>query len=102
MFWNLLFGVLFFVPVLGIAVGAGLGAIMGRISATGIDEDLGDEVRRMLKPGTSCLFLVVEHVRPEVAVESLRHYGGTVVTSSLSGQAEADLQDALSGVHATA
>jgi uncharacterized membrane protein len=35
--WGLLFGLLFFVPVAGIAIGAGLGALMGKISKSGID-----------------------------------------------------------------
>src|SRR6201999_3746637 len=36
MFWGLLFGLLFFVPVAGIAIGAGLGALMGKVSKSGI------------------------------------------------------------------
>ena len=37
MFWGLLFGVVFFIPVFGMLVGAGLGAIMGTVAKTGID-----------------------------------------------------------------
>ena len=42
----------------------------------------------MLKPGTSALFLVVEKVTPDKAVEALSQYGGTVLKSSLSKDAE--------------
>jgi uncharacterized membrane protein len=100
MFWGLLFGILFFVPVLGMAVGAGLGTIMGKIARSGIDQRFQEQVRDMVQPGTSALFLVVEKVTPEVAVEGLRQYGGTVLKSSLSNGARAELQEALHGVPA--
>jgi uncharacterized membrane protein len=96
-FWGLLFGVLFFVPVLGMAVGAGLGALMGLVTKSGIDKNFQDQVRGMLKPGSSALFLVVEKVTPDKAVESLSRFGGTVLKSSLSKEAEAELQTALHG-----
>ncbi|MGZ4202338.1 MAG: DUF1269 domain-containing protein [Thermoleophilaceae bacterium] len=102
MFWGLLFGLLFFVPVFGMAVGAGLGALFGKIEKSGIDKEFQDQVRDMLKPGTSALFVVVEKVTPDKAVDALSQYGGTVLKSSLSKEAEAELQDALHGSAVTA
>jgi uncharacterized membrane protein len=101
MFWGVLFGMLFFVPFLGMAVGAGLGALMGKVEKTGIDKEFQRQVRDMLQPGTSALFLVVEKVTPDKAVEALSRYGGTVLKSSLSKDAERELQDALHGQPAT-
>jgi uncharacterized membrane protein len=98
MFWGLLFGMLFFVPFLGMAVGAGLGALMGVVTKSGIDEEFQSQVRELLQPGTSALFLIVEKVTPDKAVEALSQFGGTVLKSSLSKDAEAKLQDALHGV----
>src|SRR4051812_31750969 len=97
MFWGLLFGVLFFVPVLGMAIGAGLGALTGKLAKTGIDREFQERVRDMLQPGTSALFLVVEKVTPDKAIEAMSQYGGTVLKSSLSQGAEQELQDALHG-----
>lgn len=97
MFWGLLFGMIFFVPFLGMAVGAGLGAIMGKVAKSGIDKDFQDRVRELVQPGTSALFLVLERVTPDKAVDALSRFGGTVLKSSLSKQAEADLQEALHG-----
>ena len=97
MVWGLLFGVLFFVPFLGVAIGAGMGAIMGKITKSGIDREFQDQVRDMLKPGTSALFLMVEKVTPDKAVDALSQYGGTVLKSSLSKEGEKELQDALHG-----
>jgi uncharacterized membrane protein len=97
MFWGLLFGVLFFVPVFGMAVGAGLGALLGKVEKTGIDREFQDQVRDMVQPGTSALFVIVEKVTPDKAVEGLSKFGGTVLKSSLSKDAEHELQDALHG-----
>ena len=102
MFWGLLFGVLFFIPVFGMAVGAGLGALFGKIEKTGIDKQFQEQVRDLVKPGTSALFLVVEKVTPDKAVAALEQFGGTVLKSSLSKEAEAELQDALHGKEAAA
>jgi len=97
MFWGLLFGLLFFIPVLGMAVGAGMGALMGKVTKSGVDKAFQDQVRDLLQPGTSALFLMVEKVTPDKAVEAMSKYGGTVLKTSLSKEGEADLQDALHG-----
>ena len=97
MFWGLLFGLLFFIPVFGMAVGAGLGALMGKVTKTGIDRQFEDQVRGMLQPGTSALFLMVEKVTPDKAIEAMSKFGGTVLKTSLSKEGEQQLQEALHG-----
>ena len=97
MFWGLLFGLLFFIPVFGMAIGAGMGALMGKLTKSSIDKQFQDQVRDLLKPGTSALFLMLEKVTPDKAVEAMSKYGGTVLKTSLSKEGEADLQDALHG-----
>ena len=97
MFWGLLFGVLFFVPFFGLAIGAGLGALMGKVTKSGIDSAFQEQVRDLLKPGTSALFLMVEKVTPDKAVEALSKFGGTVLKTSLSKDAEKELQESLHG-----
>jgi uncharacterized membrane protein len=97
MFWGLLFGLLFFVPFFGMAIGAGLGAVMGKITKSGVDKAFQDQVRDMLEPGTSALFLMVEKVTPDKAVDAMSQFGGTVLKTSLSKEGEAELQEALHG-----
>jgi uncharacterized membrane protein len=97
MFWGFLFGLLFFIPVFGMAVGAGMGALMGKFAKTSIDKQFQDQVRGMVAPGTSALFLMVEKVTPDKAIEAMSKYGGTVLKSSLSKEDEQELQDALHG-----
>jgi uncharacterized membrane protein len=76
---------------------------MGKLEKSGIDRSFQEQVREMLKPGTSALFLVIEKATPDKAVEALSKYGGTVLKSSLSKETEEELQDALQGrVTATA
>jgi len=97
MFWGFLFGLLFFIPVIGMGVGAGMGALMGKFAKTSIDKEFQDQVRGLLQPGTSALFLVLEKVTPDKAVEAMSKYGGTVLKTSLSKQDEQELQQALHG-----
>jgi uncharacterized membrane protein len=93
MFWGMLFGMLFFVPFFGMALGAGMGALMGKVSKNAVDKQFESQVREMLQPGTSALFMVVEKVTPDKAVEALSKYGGTVLKSSLSNAAPPQHQE---------
>jgi uncharacterized membrane protein len=102
MFWGFLFGLLFFVPVLGMAVGAGMGALMGKLTKSGINKEFESRVRDMLQPGTSALFLILEKVTADKAVDALSRYGGTVLKTSLPAEAERELQDALHKEESTA
>jgi uncharacterized membrane protein len=97
MFWGLLFGMLFFIPVFGMAIGVGMGALMGKLSKAGISKQFEEQVRGLVQPGTSCLFLMVEKVTPDKAVEAMSKYGGTVLKTSLSKDGERQLQEALHG-----
>jgi uncharacterized membrane protein len=102
MFWGILFGLLFFIPVFGLVVGGVLGVLFGTIGKIGIDETFQQEVRDMLQPGTSALFLVVSKVTPDKAIEALSKYGGRVLKTSLSEDAEQQLQEALAGTGTSA
>jgi uncharacterized membrane protein len=80
-----------------VAVGAGLGALLGRFAKTGIDKQFQDQVRDMVKPGTSALFLMLDKMTPDRAVAAMSKYGGTVLKTSLSQDDEKELQNALHG-----
>ena len=85
---------------IGVAVGAGIGALLAQIEQSGVDKEFQRQVQGLLAPGTSALFLVVESVTPERAVQALSRYGGTVLTTSLSHDAAAALQAELGGAPA--
>ena len=94
-FWGLLFGLLFFVPFAGLAMGAGLGALFGHLGEKGIDKAFQEQVKDYLKPGTSCLFMIIEKSTPDKAIAALQQYGGTVIRTSLSDEDTKKLQEAL-------
>jgi uncharacterized membrane protein len=69
-FWGFLFGLIFFVPLLGMAVGAAMGGAACSLSDVGID-DFVNEVQEKVTEGTSALFLlesgaVVDRIHDEV------------------------------------
>jgi len=97
MFWGFLFGILFFVPFLGMAIGAGMGAMMGKVSKSSIDKGFQDQVREMMQPGTSALFMVLEQMTTDKTLAALAPLGGTVLKTSLSDADQKEIQDALHG-----
>jgi uncharacterized membrane protein len=70
---------------------------MDKVEKTRIDAEFQHRIRNLLKPGTSALFVVLEQGTPDKALHGLRRYGGTVLKSSLSRDAERELQEALHG-----
>jgi uncharacterized membrane protein len=84
--WGRLFEVLFFVPFLGMAVDARMRATMDKVAKSGMDQQFQDQVRDMLKPGTSALFIVVDRVTPAEAIDALSRFEGSVLKTSLRGE----------------
>lgn len=101
LFWGFLFGMLFFIPFFGMAFGAGLGAVMGKLTKSSIDKGFQQQVRDAMKPGTSALFLIVEQMATDRALQSLSKFGGTVIKTSLSEKDQQEIQDALHGQTST-
>jgi uncharacterized membrane protein len=99
MFWSCFFGLTLFVPVLGMPMGAGLGALFGKLEQAGIDKEFQARARDLLTPGSSALFLLIEREPPERAIGALRRHGGTVLETTISPEAEAKLQAALHGAN---
>lgn len=59
-FWDLLFGLVFLVPLLAEALDTSPSALWGSLADVGIDHDFIAEVRRRVVPGTSALCLLGE------------------------------------------
>ena len=55
----------------------------GAIRAGGLDSEFVEDLRELLQPGTSALFVVVGKVTPDKVVEGLAPFGGTVLKTSL-------------------
>lgn len=82
--------------MLGLAAGAGAGAVAGALSDVGINDDFMKDLAATMKPGSSALFVLVRSMTPDKVLEELRGTGGTVLKTSLSHEDEAKLQAALS------
>ena len=99
--WGGLIGLLFLQPVLGAvaggALGAAGGAATGRIMDYGIPNSFMKELGEKVQPGTSVLFILSRKANWGKVIERIGQYGGTVMHSSLSPEAEAKLQAALAG-----
>lgn len=94
-FWGMLIGLIFFVPVFGLLVGAAAGALVGKSQDIGVDDKFIKEVGNTLQPGNSALFLLVNKVVPDKVQETLKKYKNVkVVKTSLSKEQEEKLQHA--------
>jgi uncharacterized membrane protein len=94
-FWGLLIGLIFFVPVFGLLVGAAAGALVGKSQDIGVDDKFIKEVGNTLQPGNSALFLLVNKVVPDKVQETLKKYKNVkIIKTSLSKEQEEKLQHA--------
>jgi uncharacterized membrane protein len=93
-FLGLLLGVIAF-PVAGLLIGAGGGALIGRMMDLGIDGKFVQQVSDSLKPGSSALFVMVRSADPAVVRAALEGHQGTIIQTTLSDEAEAALAKAL-------
>jgi uncharacterized membrane protein len=91
-FWGLLFGFIFFNPLLGWAVGAIAGGISGALTDLGIDDNFIREVGSTIEPSTSAIFVLVRRATPDKVLADLSRFEGKVLKTSLSNEDEAKLQ----------
>jgi uncharacterized membrane protein len=85
-------GLLFLMPLAGLAVGAGTGVLVGKLADFGIDDTFVKDVGRQITPGTSALFLYVLQMQTEQVIPRLRVYYPTLVRTSLPHDAEERLR----------
>jgi uncharacterized membrane protein len=100
--WGGLVGLLFLNPLLGwvtgVAFGGGAGALAGKLSDFGINDDFMRSLSQSLKPDSSALFVLVRKVQPEKVLQELSQFRGKLLRSSLSPEQERRLEQALRGV----
>lgn len=92
-FWGLLFGVIFFAPWLGMVVGAGAGALGGKLSDIGIDDDFIKEVGEEVGPGETALFLMISDVTVDKVLMELKSVQAKVIRTNLNSVQEALLRE---------
>jgi uncharacterized membrane protein len=93
--WGALIGLIFLNPLLGMGIGAASGAIGGKLTDVGINDQFMTEAAGALKPGTAGLFLLVRKMTTDKVLNYLRGVGGTVISTSFDETKEAALREAL-------
>jgi uncharacterized membrane protein len=94
-FWGMLIGLLFLAPWLGLAIGAGVGALSGKLASAGVDKKFIDDVSAAVKPGGSALFVYTREAVVDRIVPQLGQFNGKLIHTSLSKEQEAQLKEAL-------
>jgi uncharacterized membrane protein len=82
-------------PLTGAAVGA-MQRTIGSASAVGIGDDFVGEVGRLMKPGTSALFVLDRERDLEEILQGIRGLGGTVLKTNVDLERAQLIQSALS------
>ena len=94
-------GLLFTIPIAGLAVGAAAGAIAGKKSDIGIDDKVIKAINDDMRLNTSAIFLLVREVNREAVMPIFTKYGGKVVQATVSAEDEAKLQAMLDEANKT-
>lgn len=99
MFWGALIGMLFLSPVLGAAIGAGSGALTGKLADIGINDQFMKDLGATLTSGTSALFVLVRKSTPDKLLEALKPFAGKgkVLQTSLTKDKEDELRAFMEG-----
>ena len=93
MFWGMFFGLIFFTPPLGMAVGAALGALGGAFQDYGIDDDFIRSVRGAVTAGTSALFLMTSDAVVDRVAEAMKRNDFDIIATNLSRDQERRLRE---------
>ena len=92
-FWGMLIDIIFWMPWLGLAFGALGGAIGGKFTDIGVDDDFIKQVGNTIEPGHSALFLLVRKATQDKLAEELQKFHATVLQTSLSAEDDAKLRE---------
>jgi uncharacterized membrane protein len=91
-FWGMLIGLLFFMPLGGMIIGAIAGAIGGKLADFGIEDDFAKSLANEMSPGSSAVFMLVRKVTLDKVEPELAKFGGKLLHTSLSKEMEEKLQ----------
>jgi uncharacterized membrane protein len=92
--WGALIGLLFLNPLLGAAVGAGAGAISGKLTDIGISDQFMKDIGASLKDGGAAVCVLVRKVTGDKVLEGLAQFKnkGRVIQTSLTKEQEDKLR----------
>jgi uncharacterized membrane protein len=93
-FWGSLVGLLFLNPLVGMAAGAGAGALSGKFTDIGISDQLMKDMGATLTNGGAAVCLLVRKMTGDKVLERLTEFKdkGRVLQTSLSNEQEEKLR----------
>jgi uncharacterized membrane protein len=93
--WGTLIGLLFLMPVAGLAIGAGTGALAGKLADVGINDDTIKQIGSQLEDGRAAVFLLARSATVDRVIDAIKPYGPTVIQTNLTKDREEELVKAL-------
>ena len=93
--WGTLIGMLFLMPVAGMAIGAASGAIGGKLTDVGINDDTIRQIGDQLEQGRAAVFFLARSATRDRVIEAIKPYNPTVIQTNLSHDDEEALVQAL-------
>ena len=99
--WGGLIGLIFLMPLFGMAIGAASGAAAGAMSDAGVDDKFMKEMGTKLHPGGAAVIVLLRNVNAEKVLAEVK-IPGDVMQTSLGEDGEQALRDALARAGAPA
>ncbi len=93
-FWGLLVGIIFFIPVVGVAIGAATGAIVGHFEKYGFSKAFMKQIEEAVQPGNSALFILADDLKVDRLTPALADLEPKVLRTTLSADQEEKLRQA--------
>ena len=92
--WGGLIGLIFLMPLFGMAIGAASGAAGGALADTGVDDKFMKDLGTQLTPGSAAVIALVREVTMDKVLENIK-IPGHIIQTSLDNEAEQRLAEAL-------
>ena len=93
--WGTLIGMLFLMPVAGLAIGAGTGALAGKLADVGINDDTIKQIGGQLEQGRAAVFLLARSATVDKVIDAIKPFNPTVIQTNLTKDREEELVKAL-------
>ena len=93
--WGTLIGMLFLMPLAGLAIGAGTGALAGKLSDVGINDDTIKQIGGQLEQGRAAVFLLARSATVDKVIDAIKPFNPTVIQTNLTKDREEELVKAL-------
>ncbi len=93
--WGGVIGLLFLAPLVGMAVGAASGALGGKMTDVGVNDDFLKTLGAKLTPGSAALIVLGQSDARDKVIERVAPYGGEIIQTSLDEESETHLREAL-------